>query len=336
MSPTDQFISVVAPLHNDAHIVRPFVLEMLDVLARNYSQYELVLVDDGSNDETIQVLNEMFRYHAGLRLVRLSRSFGTEVAVTAGLDTAIGDFVVVMRPDRDPPADVTRMVSLGQQGFDVVMGVPDPAACESWLSRKLRSLCRRAFSRFTGLELPDGNSLFLCFSRQALTAISRIKQKNRHLHLLSCSVGYSRGWMHYRPVLRSGAACKDRLAQTVPHLLSTAIKNSPYPLRCVTYSAASASVLNLLYMLYIAGVNVIKGRVAEGWTTLSLQISVMFFFLFSTLVMIAEYLAHAADEFKDRPLYHVIDERTSDSQVLGIQCRNVLVQQEHTQHEYTT
>ncbi|MBI3465254.1 MAG: glycosyltransferase [Planctomycetes bacterium] len=335
MSPVDQFISVVVPLHNDAKVVRPFVMETLAVLARNYSQYELVLVDDGSKDETVPLLNELLSRHAGLRLLQLSRSFGAEVAVTAGLDSSIGDFVVVMGPDRDPPADIPRIVSVAQQGFDVVMGVPDPAPGEGWLSRKLRSLCRRAFSRFTGLDLPECSSLFLCFSRRALAAISRIKQKNRHLHLLSCSVGYSSTQMRYRSIWRKGAR-KDRLAQTIPHLMSTAIKNSSYPLRCVTYSAASASVLNLLYMLYIAGVNLVKGRVAEGWTTLSLQISVMFFFLFSTLVMIAEYLAHAAEESKERPLYHVLDERTSDSQILGAQCRNLLILQEPAQHEFTT
>jgi dolichol-phosphate mannosyltransferase len=333
MSPNDQFISVVAPLHNDASIVRQFVLETLESLSHHYSQYELVLIDDGSTDQTVPLLNELFTQHPGLRLVRLSRSFGAEVAVTAGLDTAIGDYVVVMRPDRDPPADLPRIVGLAQQGFDVVMGIPNPVQHESWLSRKLRTLCRRAFSRFTGQELPDGNSLFLCFSRQALAAISRIKQKNRHLHLLSCSVGYSRSWMRYQPVLRDGAAGRDRLAQTVPHLLSTAIKNSPYPLRCVTYSAAFASVLNLLYMLYVVGVNLIKGRVAEGWTTLSLQISVMFFFLFSTLVMMAEYLAYASEESKDRPLYHVIDERSSQPQVLAFRCRNVLIEQEQPRHD---
>jgi dolichol-phosphate mannosyltransferase len=335
MSTHGQFVSVVAPLHNEAQIVLPFVMETLDVLSRNYSQYELVLVDDGSTDETIRLLGELFRRRTGLRLVRLSRSFGAEAAVTAGLDTAIGDLVVVMCPDRDPPEDLPRIVSLGQQGFDVVMGVADAADHESWLSRKLRSFCRRAFSRFTGQELPDTSSLFLCFSRQALAAISRIKQKNRHLHLLSCAVGYSRGWMRYHPISRSGTARRDRLTQTIPRLLSTAIKHSPYPLRCVTYSAASASVLNLLYMLYIVAVNVIKGRVAEGWTTLSLQISVMFFFLFSTLVMIAEYLAHASEEFKDRPLYHVLDERTSDLPIAGALTRNVLIEQEESQLEFT-
>ena len=108
MVDSDCFVSVVVPLHDDADIVAAFVDETMDVLRRHYASFELVLVDDASTDDSRDVMRELLLRHEGLRIIRLSRGFGQEVAISAGLDSVIGDYTVVMLPDADPPARIHR------------------------------------------------------------------------------------------------------------------------------------------------------------------------------------------------------------------------------------
>jgi hypothetical protein len=113
------------------------------------------------------------------------------------------------------------------------------------------------------------------------------------------------------------------LAATVAEAVSMLVTHSPAPLRLVSYLGGLASLLNVVCMAWVVVANVWKERVVEGWTTLSLQIAVMFFFLFTTLIVIAEYLAHAFQEVKDCPLYHVAEERISSTAMSDARRRNI-------------
>src|SRR4051794_37165357 len=108
--PSDTLISVVAPIQNDGPVLRAFVAEISEVLNAHYTNYEVVLVDDCSTDGTVTAVETLMQQYPCLRLIRLSRRFGTDVAVTAGLDATIGDYVVVMRPQSDPPGEIPAMV----------------------------------------------------------------------------------------------------------------------------------------------------------------------------------------------------------------------------------
>lgn len=135
MARSDCFVSLIAPLQDDAALVRPFVEEVGQLLEDHYTHYEIVLVDDGSRDETVQRVNELLGEQRHVRLIRLTRSFGQEIAISAGLDTVIGDFVVVMLPGVDPPALVPELVERCRGGADIVYGVRRTRVGEPWSSR---------------------------------------------------------------------------------------------------------------------------------------------------------------------------------------------------------
>ena len=123
MAASDCFASVVAPLHDDADIVESFVRDVLAVLAQNYENYELVLVDDGSTDATAALVTALLQEERCIRLVRLSRPFGRDVAISAGLDTVIGDFIVVLIPESDPPELIPQFIEQCRRGAGIVYGI---------------------------------------------------------------------------------------------------------------------------------------------------------------------------------------------------------------------
>ena len=245
------------------------------------------------------------------------------MAIAAGLDSVIGDFAVVMLAACDPPEAIPGMVALGEQGTDIVIGTCRRRPGESWQMRWGRRLFFRLCNRMTHARLPEDMGSMRLLSRVALNALTKIRQKTLYHRLVSCTVGFRTECFEYQQCLRTGVGRQRRLHQAVGEALSILVANSRLPLRLVSYLGVLAALLNLFYMSYVVAINVFKRQVAEGWTTLSLQMAVMFLFMFSTLVVISEYLAQTMEESKDRPLYHVAEERSSSTTNLDSEKRNV-------------
>ena len=119
----DRFVSVIAPLYNVEELIVSYIEDTINVLNKHYTNYELVLVDDGSEDNTVELVTSLLNEYEGIRLLRLSREFGEEIAITAGLDTVIGDFTIVMLPHMDPSDKIPELVQHCIDGSDVVFGI---------------------------------------------------------------------------------------------------------------------------------------------------------------------------------------------------------------------
>jgi glycosyltransferase involved in cell wall biosynthesis len=323
MSRQDCFVSVIAPLRNDADIIDAFIPEVMTALEDAYVHYELVLVDDGSTDATVERVRQMIERYRNLRLIRLSRRFGQEIAISAGLDSVIGDFVVVMLPDSDPPALIVDMVERARQGAGIVFGVRRDRAGEPWLLRTGAGVFYWLARRVLRLDIPPNTTHFRVLSRQAVNALTQIKDRSRYLHTLSSYVGYLNQAYPYDPVERRKHPRRKSLGEAVRLAVRISVANSTQPLRLASVVGLGASVANLLYMVYIAGVYFFKDEVAEGWVTSSAQAAAMFFFLFLILTVLCEYVGRLLDEVKGRPLYYVMEEHQGGVPV-GDHERNVV------------
>jgi polyisoprenyl-phosphate glycosyltransferase len=299
-TPSTSFVSVVAVVADDGPQIRvaDFAAETLRVLAATTPDHELILVDDGADRATAAACDRVVAEHECVRLIRLSRRHGADVAVTAGLDSAIGDLTA-----------------------DVVIGTTGRRG-RSWLRRAAWRAFHRVFRRMSGFRLVPGASTMRLFNRRALNALTRNRQKTVHLRLLGCSVGFRTAAIDYEPT--APLRVSPWLA-TAGEAVSMLVTHSPAPLRIVSYLGGIASLLNVACMAWVVAANLWKDHVVEGWTTLSLQLAIMFFFLFTTLIVIAEYLAHAFEEVKDCPLYHVAEERTGSTAVSDARKRNISV-----------
>lgn len=321
---TDVFISLIAPLRDDADLVEVFADEVMAVLRANYANYELVLVDDGSRDETAVAVERLLARHECLRLLQLSRRYGTEAAISAGLDAVIGDFVVVMEPERDPAALIPEFVRRARAGSGVVFGVCHDRRGQDPFLRAGTALFYRFAPALLGLELTPDATLFRVLSRQAVNAITGIKDRYRFFRLLSASVGFRSEALEYAPQPRRTVRRHKSLGEALDLALGLAFTNSMRPLRLAGALALLAAFGNALYLVYSLAIFLFKPDVAAGWTSQSMHAAAMFAVLFLILAICTEYLGHILQETRERPLYHLLDERQSTVMIADEARRNIV------------
>lgn len=320
------FVSVVLVLRDDAAHAAGLLREIVDVLHATYENYEVVVVDDGSTDATVQVLQPLLAICAGVRVLRLSRRFGEEIALTAGLESAIGDVVVTMTPF-DPPDRLPDLIARAHAAGGIVNGRVER---QSTSRSPLRQILSQAYhvlgTRWLGIELVQDATSFRAMTRQALNAVVRIREKHRYLQVFAPYIGLRFEYVTYTPRTIPGRGRHLPLSAAANRALDIVVTSSVRPLRAVTWLGLLASGLNVLYMLYIFGVALVKRHVAEGWITLSLQHAVMFLLMSLILAVIAEYVGRVLSESRDRPLYFVRDELTSTALVPIAQRRNIVTE----------
>jgi len=318
------FVSVVCRLHDERFLVESLIADVTRVLRESYENYELVLVDDGSTDGTSTLIKELLARYECVRLLRLSRKFGIDIALTAGLETAIGDCVITMSAETDPPELIPQLVELAQRENAAVYGVALERTPRGLLHRLGARLFHWACKELLEVPLLPDSTQLRALSRQAVNAIVEIKDNYRYLRALTPYIGYQTRTFEYQQKSRSGRERKESLFEAVDTAIAIVIGNSTRPLRLVSWLAVGASVLNLAYMLYVFFVNLFKRNVAEGWTTLSLQNAGMFFLLFLILAVVTEYVGRILSETRDRPLYYIAEEASSAVLLPDQERRNVV------------
>jgi hypothetical protein len=174
------------------------------------------------------------------------------------------------------------------------------------------------------LNLPRNSTEFQVLSRRAVNAISQIRDKYRYLRLLSDYVGYENQSFIYEPISRYGKPRSRGFLEAVNLAIGIVVTNSTHPLRFVSWLSLFASVLNGLYIVYVASINIFEFEVSKGWTTLSLQNAMMFCLTFAVLTVLSEYIGRILDESKERPLYYVLEEKTSSVLLTASEQRNVV------------
>lgn len=324
MERIETFVSVVVICRNVADYLEKCIADVCRILEARYSNYEVVLVDDHSEDGTLAKAESLLSRYPCVRAIALSRRVGPEIATMAGLESAIGDFVVTVEPDRDPTEDIAAMVELVRQGNDIVIGTTDTTSHRSAIYRFLRGIYLKLANRLIQVEMIPGNTTFSALSRQAVNAMTRIRRRKRLFALVAMETGYSVTAYPYRQQTATLHRRDRRLWTSIRRGISILVVNSNAPLRLVSGVGLAGSMLCLLYGVYIFAVNLVKSNVMEGWTTLSLQMSGLFFLVFLMLALMGEYMARVLDESMDRPLYHLRSEKTSSIMISNTTRRNVL------------
>jgi len=304
-------ISVVVPLHQDAALLEMFVAELDTTLSSSYRFYEIVLVDDGSTDGTSTLVKGILKHVQRLRYLRLSRSFGREVALSAGIESAIGDYVVTLDPRTDPVTPLPEMIAACRKIGGVVHGIANNpitrSASREWIGQLFRNYCRKRL----GVDIKRGVSDLRVMSRQAVNALLQVREQSRYLRVLTLILGYQHEFFPYTLTPRAGAERKSSWREEVATAIDLLAANTRHPLRLVTVAGLLGAALNLVYAAYVVTIYFIKPTVAAGWTTLSLQQSGMFFFVCLILAVLSEYVGTILGEVRSRPLYFMAEEANS-------------------------
>jgi glycosyltransferase involved in cell wall biosynthesis len=304
-------ISIVVALEQDSHLLEDLVNDIDQTVGSAYRFFEIVLVDDGSTDGTAAAVQPLLKKIQRIRYLRLSRSFGRDVALSAGIESAIGDFVVTLDPRTDPIESIPQMIDLCRKSGGIVHGMAENPAGRSflrdWMGGMFRTYCRKHL----GVDIKRGVSDLRVMSRQAVNALLQVREQSRYLRVLTLTLGYHHEFFPYALQTRKGGPRITTWHAEVATAIDLLAANTRHPLRLVTAAGLLGAFLNLLYAVYVVVVFLIRPTVAEGWTTLSLQLSGMFFFVCLILAVLSEYVGTILGEVRSRPLYFIAEESTS-------------------------
>lgn len=324
---SDFFVSVVVPIRQEGDLVKVLVSELTAILAPSYRHYEVILVQIGSDQQTRNVILQQVKDTVGIRYIRLSRFSTDEVAIAAGLDTAIGDVVVVIRPDIDPTDRLQDFIAETRRQNGVVYGIEKVRQGESGFTGLLRNLFYSFAQSSLDFEMPPkGATPYMGLSRAALNAVIGIKERSKYLRIAGAIVGFPQSTITYETRLRTGSRPQRSLADNLRLAKEQVVSNSTRPLRFASYLSLLAALGNLLYVGYVWAVNLFLDNVEKGWTTLSLQNSAMFFVVSLVLAILAEYFSHFMGQIQERPTYFVVEEVGSTSRLINLEVPNVVAQ----------
>jgi len=320
----DIFVSIVVPLNNNADIIEDIIEEIASVLKKNYKNYEMIFVDDDSLDDTRYLFEELKTKENCLRYLKLSRSFGLETAIACGLDVTIGDVVVVLRPEFDPPELIVAFVEQALACKGIVIGQRNLFETRSWLYRLAYNFYYRLCQLL--LERPHiyCSTHYIALTRTALNGLLRIKDNYRYFRLLSMYGGYRVKILKYKQIKRRKQPSHRKLIPLINDCISMIVSNSVRPLRLAGAIASLTSVFNLFYVGYVIFLRLFFSWVQPGWASMSLQNATMFGLLFLLLGVICEYLTRLLENVKARPLYFIEEEMQSVVMLTDTETRNVV------------
>ena len=304
-------VSIVVPLQQDAQLLEELVTEIDQIIGAGYRFFEIVLVDDGSSDGTSSVVQPLLKKIQRIRYLRLSRPFGRDVAMSAGIESAIGDVVVTLDPKTDPISIIPQMIDLCRKSGGIVHGMAqnpmNRSLVRDWVGGLFRNYCRKRL----GVDIKRGVSDLRVMSRQAVNALLQVREQNRYLRVLTLTLGYQHEFFPYTLQSRGTGARITTWHTEIITAIDLLAANTRHPLRMVTAIGLLGAFMNLLYACYVVVIYVIKPTVAAGWTTLSLQLSGMFFFVCLILAVLSEYVGTILGEVRSRPLYFIAQESNS-------------------------
>lgn len=304
-------ISVVVPLDNDREILSDFLRDLSRTMTASFRFYEIILIDDGSIDQTKSAVEPLLKEMQQIRYLRLSRSFGRDAALSAGIESAIGDYVVTLDPSCDPVEIIPQMVERCQSMGGIVHAVADNPRNRAGLRELYGNFFRSYCNRRLGVDLKRGAEDFRVMSRQAVNALLQVRMQSRYLRVLTLTLGYHHEFFPYQRSERGVASSRGSFLQEVATAIDLLAANTRHPLRVVTAAGMIGAILNLFYAFYVLGVYLVNPNVASGWTTLSLQLSGMFFFICLILAVMSEYIGTILGEVRSRPLYFIAQESNS-------------------------
>ncbi|AFK61791.1 putative glycosyl transferase [Advenella kashmirensis WT001] len=299
-------VSCVIPALNEARSLA-ILLPMLTVLLRDaFASWEIIVVDDGSTDDTPAFMSEVCQREDRVRYLQLSRNFGKEAALSAGLELAVGQVVVTLDADlQHPPALIARMVVHWEQGADMVYAVREARADE----RLLKRIGTRIFyflMKGTGkIRIEPDACDFRLMDRKVVQALCQLPERTRFMKGLYAWVGFRTQAVYYQPDERRFGTSRFNLFRLVGHGLQGLTAFTTWPLRMAMFGGMLLAGLALLYGLYVIFEYVMVGNPVRGYSTLIVAESFFAGIILISVGMVGEYVAHIYEEVKRRPLFIV-------------------------------
>ena len=299
-------ISVVAPFYNEELVIDEFFPAVIDVLRATGLEWEIVCVDDGSRDSSLERLLAAARINPAVKVLELSRNFGKEAALTAGMEASTGDVVILIDADlQDPPALIDQMLEKWREGYDVVYGVRQSRDNDSPGKRITAGVFYRVFNRLAPTPVPANAGDFRLMDRRVVDRVRELPERTRFMKGLFAWVGFKSTAVTYDRPGRTAGQSTWGYWKLWNFALDGLTSFSTMPLRVWTYVGLTVSLLSFLYASFLVFRTLVVGVDLPGYASLMVVILFLGGIQLISLGVIGEYLGRVFIEVKQRPVYLV-------------------------------
>lgn len=298
--------SIIVPMFNEEAVIEETYKRLKDVMDQAGEPYELLFVNDGSRDKTAEIVSRLCQEDSAVRMIDFSRNFGHQIAITAGMDYAAGQAIVVIDADlQDPPLVILQMIEKWKAGYDVVYGKRLKRKGETFFKKFTAKFFYRLLRSLTNVDIPVDTGDFRLIDRKVADVFRTLKEKNRFVRGLVSWVGFRQTSVEYVREERWAGETKYPLKKMLRFAMDGITSFSYKPLRIATYLGFGLSGLSFIYLLVVLFQAVFTDTTTAGWPSI---VAINLFFNGIMLVLlgiIGEYIGRIYDESKDRPLYIV-------------------------------
>ncbi len=303
MSRDREVCSVVIPVFNEEENLELLHRRLSKVLQHSCQDYEIILVDDGSRDKSLEIMSGLRGTDPRVKIISFSRNFGHQMAITAGIDYSSGDAVIVMDADlQDPPEVIPQLIEKWREGYDTVYAIRESRK-DPILKRAIAFAFYRLFKRMSEVDVPVDAGDFRLMSRRVVDILRNMPERNRYLRGLASWVGFSQASISYARDERYRGGRKYTFWQSARLAVDGITSFSHFPLRLVTNLGLVVSLSGFLYGAIIIILGLFFGKVVPGWTTLMAAVIFLGGIQLIVVGVVGEYIGRIYVEVQQRPLY---------------------------------
>lgn len=306
-------ISVVVPFLDEQENLPVLYERICNVFKERTETFEIILVDDGSTDASTTWASQTSEHDQRVKLIQLSRNFGHQIAITAGMDHALGDAVIIMDADlQDPPEVIPELLAKWYEGYEVVYAVRQSRAGETWHKKFLSACFYRIFRRMVNVDVPLYAGDFRLVDRCVIKALRDVRELHRFVRGLTCWVGYRQTPIYFERAPRYAGKTKYPLFKLINMAWDGMTSFSGAPLRMVTGGGVFVAALGGLQTLRVIWVRLTRPEeLFRGWAMLAALILVLGGIQLICLGILGQYVSRIFEESKKRPLYFIRQDRNS-------------------------
>jgi glycosyltransferase involved in cell wall biosynthesis len=299
-------LSIVVPMYNEEDNIDSFYFRITQALDKIGESYEIVCVNDGSRDRTLPLLLDLHQRDPRIKVIGLSRNFGKESALSAGIDYATGDAVIPIDADlQDPPAVIPQLIDKWREGYDVVYATRMEREGETWVKKWTAQMFYRVLTKITQIQIPKDTGDFRLMSRPVVEALKQLREQHRFMKGLFAWVGFRQTRVMYHREPRHAGTTKWNYWKLWNLAVEGITSFSHFPLQVAAYVGLTISVLAFLYALYLIGRTMMIGSDVPGYPSLMVVMLFLGGLQLFAIGVIGEYVGRIYIETKQRPLYFV-------------------------------
>jgi dolichol-phosphate mannosyltransferase len=298
--------SIVAPCYNEEGNLPELYRRVKEVMDQTGEPWELVLINDGSKDRTAEIMGELHAADPRVHYIDFARNFGHQIAVTAGIDYAQGDALIMIDSDlQDPPELALEMIEKWKEGYKVVYAVRRQRMGESWFKLFTAKLFYRIIYRITDVNIPLDTGDFRLMDRKVVNALKQMKERHRFIRGMTSWVGFSQTGVYYDRAERFAGETKYPLRKMIKFASDAVTSFSFFPLQLATYAGFIIAVLSALGVITVVIARLFGNQAFFGQATTLVMVLFLGGVQLMSLGIIGEYLGRIYDEVKGRPMYLV-------------------------------